>query len=135
MALIEWNDSFSVNVKELDDEHKQLLKILNNLNEAMLERRGKEVSIKIIQDLLDYAHNHFATEERYFFIYRYPETEAHTAEHQQFSKKIEAFKKSCDEGHPMLSVEMLKFLREWWTGHVLGSDKDYQQLFNDRGLF
>ncbi len=43
MALIDWDKSLSVNVEEIDQQHKKLIAMINELNEAMRNGKGKEV--------------------------------------------------------------------------------------------
>ena len=66
MALIQWSSSLSVKVKQIDDEHQKLIKLINDLNDAMRVGKGKEALGKIINELVNYAAVHFNTEERYF---------------------------------------------------------------------
>ena len=64
MALIEWNDEYSVKVKEIDQQHMKLVNLINELHLAMKEARGREVVGKILTDLISYTKFHFSTEER-----------------------------------------------------------------------
>ena len=66
MALIKWNDSFSVGVVEIDLQHQKLVALINDLNEAMLQARGKTVLTRILNELVSYTVVHFGTEEKYF---------------------------------------------------------------------
>ena len=49
MALITWNDTLSVNVEEIDQQHRTLIAMINELNEAMKLGKGKDVLGKICQ--------------------------------------------------------------------------------------
>ena len=88
MAFIDWDDSFSVKVKEIDAQHKRLVDMLNELYDAMRQGKGKEVLGKIIGGLIEYTDVHFKTEEKYFDKFGYPETEAHKKEHSDFVQKV-----------------------------------------------
>lgn len=134
MALIQWNSSFSVNVKELDDQHQQLIKLLNELNDAMQVGKGKDVLDKIITGLIGYIRTHFATEERYFERFGYPDSQSHIAEHREFEEKVAEFKKRYDEGRLGLSIQLMKFLSSWVVDHIKNKDKGYAQFFNDKDL-
>jgi len=65
MALISWNDNLSVHVGEIDRQHQQLIKMINDLDDAMKQGKGKEVLGKIVKGLSDYTAYHFSTEERF----------------------------------------------------------------------
>ncbi len=125
----------SVNVKEIDAQHKKLVQMLNELHDAMMQRKSKEALGKIIGGLIEYADVHFKTEEKYFDKFGYPETEAHKKEHSDFVKKVTDFKKGYDEGRLLLSMDVMNFLRDWLKNHIMGSDKKYSKFFNDHGLY
>ena len=125
MALMEWDDSLSVNVTEIDNQHKKIVDHLNDLNDAMKERKGKEVMDNILESLLEYAATHFATEEKYFDQYNYTKTTAHMKEHTNFVIDIMEFKKDFDDGKITLSIDVMHFLKDWLAKHINVSDKHF----------
>ena len=135
MPLMEWDNSLSVGVTEIDDQHKKLVDHLNVLNDAMKERRGKEVMDGILEGLVEYAATHFATEEKYFDEYNYPKSTAHTKEHTNFVINIMEFKKGFDDGKVTLTMDLMYFLKDWLAKHINGSDKGYTKCFNKNGLY
>jgi hemerythrin len=134
MALIEWNSGLSVNVGEIDRDHKELVRMINDLNQAMKDRKGKEVLGGIVSSLAAYATTHFAREEKYFDKFTYPARAGHKKEHDDFVHKVSGFQKGFEDGQIALSVEVMRFLSDWLTGHIMGSDKKYSALFNEKGL-
>ncbi len=133
--MFKWDESYSVNVKEIDEQHKKIIDILNELIRAMKHGRSRETLGRIIERLIDYAKVHFKTEEKYFHKFGYPDSDEHEKEHQDFVKKVEEFKKKYDEGRAMLSYEILDFLTNWLKHHIKIIDKKYSRFFNDRGLY
>ena len=91
MAILTWNDSYSVNVKEIDQQHKKLFDMLNSLLEAMKEGKGKEIVGTIIKDMQSYTVIHFGTEERYMQKFEYPDYPKHKSEHEKFISKLSSF--------------------------------------------
>jgi hemerythrin len=91
MALLAWNDTLSVKVAEIDQQHMKLIGMINDLNDAMKNGQGKEILGKIINDLVAYAIMHFKLEERYFARYGYPDAESHQKEHAAFNQKVADF--------------------------------------------
>lgn len=77
MAFVNWNDSLSVGIVEVDNQHKKLVGMLNDLSEAMKARKGNEVLGKIISDVVAYTRTHFAVEEKYFAQFCYPDAAEH----------------------------------------------------------
>ena len=134
MPLMKQNDSFSVGVAEIDIQHQKLVSMINELNEAMLQAKGREALITILDSLVSYAVIHFSTEEKYFAQFDYPFSNSHKKEHQVFVEKVAAFQKDFHSGKLGLSVEVMKFLSDWLQTHIKGTDKKYGPFFNAKGL-
>ena len=109
MALMEWDDSYSVKVAEIDKQHQTLIQMLNTLNDAMKERKAKEVLGEIINGLIDYAGTHFAKEEKYFDQFSFTGSFTHKNEHQEFVKQVLKFKQGFDAGQLMVSIDVMDF--------------------------
>ncbi|HOV91014.1 MAG TPA: bacteriohemerythrin [Syntrophorhabdaceae bacterium] len=134
MALIEWDNSLNVNIAEIDKQHQKLVSMINELNEAMIKRQGKDIVGKIIEGLVSYAGTHFATEEKYFDMYRYPGALSHKKEHADFVKRVGEFQEGFKNGNLALTIEVMRFLKDWLTKHIMGTDKKYGPFFNEKGL-
>lgn len=134
MALVSWDDSLSVGVAELDEQHKQLVSMINDLHEAMVSGKSKEAMSGVLDALTSYTVSHFANEEKYFDQFGYLSAATHKFEHKQFVDKVSEFKANFEQGKAMLSNEIMLFLKDWLVNHIQGSDKKYTQCFNDNGL-
>lgn len=134
MDLIKWDDSFSVNVAKIDQQHQKLILMINELHDAMKQGKGKEVLGKIVNGLISYTATHFKTEEDYFNQFGYPETDSHKKEHIAFVQKVSEFKDGFEKGKLSLSIEVMNFLSDWLQNHIKGTDKKYSQFFNGKGL-
>jgi hemerythrin len=133
--LFQWDDSYSVGIKEIDDQHEQLFQIVSELNDSMRLGKGKDVIGKTLEGLIGYTQTHFALEEKYFARFGYPETAAHKIEHQQLTGKVLEFQKEFLGGKVALSsVSVLQFLSDWLRTHIEKSDKAYAAFFKANGL-
>jgi len=134
MAYIEWNDTLSVQIREIDAQHKKLIDSINRLHQAMLEQKGKDLQKEIIGEMCDYAASHFALEERYMERFNYAASEEHRREHALFTQEAAELKARADRGGLILTVEILSFLRDWLKNHILGTDMKYVEHFRQHGL-
>lgn len=134
MAFINWTDSLSVGVSEMDNQHKRLIAMINDLSEAMKMGKGKEALGKILSGLIIYTQTHFTAEEKYFEKYNYPLAPSHRREHATFVKKVSEVKTAFDAGKLSVTVETMNFLRDWLKNHIMGTDQKYTQFFNEKGL-
>ena len=132
--MIQWSNALSVGVREIDGQHQRLVKLINDLDEAMRVGKGKEMLGKIVSELAGYAQVHFSTEEKYFDQFGYPEAPEHKQEHRRFIEKVSRFKAEFDAGRLGLTIEIMSFLGDWLKGHILGKDKRYSAFFNEKGL-
>jgi hemerythrin len=134
MPLLEWSEELSCNVKEIDDQHRRLVGMINELHQAMLQGQTQAVLAGTISKLEDYAIYHFATEERYMALYHYPGAQAHIAEHGVFMLKVADFQKKYEATEFGLSIQIFKYLSAWLRDHIMVSDKAFGPFFNANGL-
>jgi hemerythrin-like metal-binding protein len=134
MPFAIWDDSYSVKVRRLDDEHQQLFSIINQLHEGMKAGRGKDVMQNVLNQLLCYTEQHFTDEEALMQLAEYSWINAHVAVHRQFVREIKAFSQDFQSGAAPISVEMLEFLRNWLAQHIMGTDHQYAATLNEFGI-
>jgi len=108
--------------------------MINELDEAMKKGKGKNILAKIINDLISYTSTHFKTEEKYFDQFGFPKAASHKKEHSAFVQQVSDFKKGFNNGKLALSVDIMNFLSDWLKKHINGTDKEYSQFFNAKGL-
>lgn len=134
MALLTWNEKFSVQVRQFDDEHKQLIALVNQLHDAMKMGQGKQVIGDILRGLISYTRNHFASEERLMKSHAFPEYEKHKKEHNQLTLSVLDLQKEYEAGNAPLSQSVMAFLKDWLTDHIQGMDKGYGPFLNGKGI-
>jgi hemerythrin len=134
MPLISWNEELSVGVAEIDKQHKQLIALLEELNDAMEQGRGSEVVGKVLDGVSRYTTIHFGTEEWYFDRFGYPDATDHKREHIYFVGKIHELRAASAAGQFGVSVDVLNLLGDWFLHHIKIVDKAYEQFFRANGL-
>ena len=134
MTSVEWNDNYSVNIAEIDMQHREFIKLINELLKSVANGTSKEIISSIFKDLTEYATTHFKTEEDYFEKFNYPESSFHKQQHEDIANKIEEFKKRNKEGSKILDSEIVYFLISWFISHVMLIDKRFTKCFKENGL-
>ena len=123
-GFFDWDSTYSVCVGEIDEQHKQLVNLINELHSAMMARKAKEILGEIIDELIEYTSYHFGTEEKYFDKFGYEETEAHKSIHKKF----------VDNNKLFVSSKILNFLKDWLLTHIKVTDKKYMTFMNENGI-
>jgi len=127
-SLIVWNENFATGVPEIDEQHMILVHTLNEASVKLQRDTKIETLQQITQDLLSYALYHFETEEELMQECGYPEeaqadAAQHLEQHRAFSSKVVAVHERIKSGTPPSSAELLGFLSDWVTHHILKTDK------------
>jgi len=125
MAMLTWNDSFSVQVEELDNQHKRLINLINQLHDAMIEGKGRNILASILDELVDYTQTHFTAEEVMMKKCDFPGLAEHKKAHEELTQQVKDFQERYNKGQVSVSVELLNFLHDWLVNHVLSMDKRY----------
>jgi len=134
MAIFEWSERFSVKVKEIDEQHQQLVGMINRLHDAMVANKGRELQKEIVSEMAAYTEFHFATEEKYMRQFGYAGYFEHKKEHEQFAAEAAELKARVDRGGLVLTLEVMTVLKDWLQNHILGTDMKYSGVFNANGL-
>jgi len=134
MPLIEWNDNLSVGVSSFDMQHKQLVAMLNELYDAMKGGKGNDVLGPILSQLNGYVLTHFANEEKRMAEFAYPGMAAHKKEHEALIAQLKEFKDKFTAGKAGLSITLMNFLKDWLVKHIKGTDMQYREFFNAKGV-
>ncbi len=134
MAIMIWNASYSVGVQELDEQHKELIRMINEMHYAMNQDKGQEAIRSIVDQMFDYMELHFSTEEGYMEKYSYLGLPAHQKQHEEFRSKARDLRQRVAAGEFVLSFEIVQFLSTWLQNHIMVTDKKYTSLFAENGL-
>jgi hemerythrin-like metal-binding protein len=129
-----WTNEYSVNIQQIDNQHKGLFEIINKLYNAFSQKKANEQLNGIIDELIQYAVNHFATEEKYFKEFGYENTADHMQKHKEFFEKMKEFQANKDKKQLLVTYQLMSFLRNWLIDHILHEDVDYKDCFIKNGL-
>lgn len=125
MALFIWDDSLATGIEAIDNQHKKLVSLVNQLHDAMRERKAKEVIGGLFTELKDYTVYHFATEERAFKDYGYAAAAEHASSHKRLIDSLDELAQKEARGELAVSVDTLTFLIDWVKTHIMKEDKLY----------
>jgi hemerythrin len=131
--FVEWSDALSVGIEELDVQHRGLVALLNQLNDAIDHHHGNAAVGAILAQLDEYTRVHFAVEESLMRLLGYPQIDAHKREHERLTEQLAEFRGRFDAGKTALGFELMHFLKLWLTNHIMTSDQGYARFFSESG--
>ena len=124
---IEWSDALSMSNAEIDSEHQNFIKLVNDLNgEIASQQRDKTVVGHIMTHILEDAVAHFSNEERLFVKYDYPNAQEHKQIHSDLINKFEQALKEFQNTELGLRWTTIGLeIRNMLVDHVLNEDTKY----------
>ncbi len=125
MPWYDWNESLNIGVNEMNDEHKVLIDLMNQLYNQTEKKASHEAVLKTFDDLAKYTHKHFADEEKYMESIAYPEFKTHQLIHAKLLTQLDQHLTSFRETNGTLSDEVFDFLKMWLNAHIKGIDIKY----------
>ena len=134
MPLVTWDETYSVRVKKLDEQHQKLFALLNALHEAMRQGSGQAAVRETLHELATYTVTHFRAEEELMRKANYLGFAAHQAEHQRFVAKVQQLTEDLAAGRNVSSMQVVGFIKDWLAGHILKTDRSYSAHLNAQGV-
>lgn len=132
MADLRWDDSLLIGIDEIDEQHKQLFRLANELQEKLRAGDAKSQVDAAIRELITYIQTHFTAEERLMVEQDYPGLAEQQAQHRGFIQKIALFIKGAQNHNPLIARDILLFLRTWYTAHISTTDRTFGEFMNER---
>jgi hemerythrin len=135
MPLMTWTDKLSVGVGVIDEDHKKLVGMVNELYDAMQAGQGRDSLGRILNGLVQYTKFHFAREEKFFAQTGYPAAVPHKQEHDALTRQVlDVQQKYAAGATATLSLDVMQFLKNWLVNHIQGSDQKYRPHLNAKGI-
>ena len=132
---IVWNDSFVTGIQVIDDQHRILVNIINDVYQG-LDARYSRVSLqRIMLELRGYVSYHFGAEEklmseRNFGLAHPDEYETHLQQHRDFTERLVKLEQLLHHNKPIYYEDLFIYLRDWLANHILGTDKKLADILN-----
>lgn len=134
MSALSWNNSMSVKISSIDNQHQKLIQLVNEFYENISIGSNNELVSKLLKGMKEYALVHFSKEEQYLIEYKYPFYEEHKKEHNYFIGKVNDLENRFNRGKIILSFEITSFLKDWIKKHISEEDKKYSDFLVKSGI-
>jgi hemerythrin len=133
-TLFLWTDDLSVSIQEVDEQHKGLIRLINQLHLVVSETQGEDTAREILDQLVESTRTHFLLEESLMRLTHYTGFETHKNQHETLMDEMRALLEQLDNGSATINVELLHFLKIWLTEHIERCDRHFSAHFAKSGL-
>lgn len=123
MAFLEWQDSYFIDVPEIDLQHHEIVVLLNKVYDAMSKGDADTVQREVLRRLVNYTRNHFAAEEAVMERAGYPELEGHRLQHAYLTEEVLDAVQRIQTGETVVTIGLLRFIKDWLLIHIGESDR------------
>ena len=135
MPVLVWSEDFSVNVAEIDAQHKKLCDYVNRLHAGVEARVDREDLRRLLGDLVEYTRLHFATEERLMEEQGMHPSTSHRKEHNTLLSLLEDTLRSISVGNHPIFYSEYDVSNDWFLAHIMNHDKKLGAFLNSKGVF
>lgn len=132
--LFPWTPKLILGVDPIDEQHKELVRLINRLHRAMKAKIGIKDAGDILESLAQYTVYHFEFEEKMFDKYGYPGSREHKEYHRKLVESVLTFQKDFKAGKAGLTMDLMTFLTNWLKDHIMKTDREYVVFFKDKAL-
>lgn len=122
MKNIIWDESLSVDVDEIDEDHRRLVDLFNILSHSVAEGDATDYIDAVLEELISCTIWHFRHEERLMLLYKYEDFVKHKIEHQELIDSVKELQKKFHKENKLLTNDDVEYLADWLTGHIMGQD-------------
>jgi len=126
--LVTWSATYSVGIKLIDDQHKELFKLVNDMYNHVNnddEEEERAYFQGVIRQVVDYVKTQFATEEIIMKKTKFQGYAEHKKVHDSFILSVLDIIKKFDEGKRVPLMALTHFIKDWILTHIAIMDKHY----------
>ena len=127
-SWVTWDGSLSIGIDAIDEHHRYLFDLINDLFEVVSNKRGSHEAAKLIKATMVYARVHFRTEEKMMQHYGYAEIHRHEQQHHAFEAKAYEFYEGLHINPLVAQFNALVYLRDWLIRHICIEDIKLKSL-------
>ncbi|HZJ58227.1 MAG TPA: bacteriohemerythrin [Clostridia bacterium] len=131
---IKWQNSWNIEVGQIDNQHKALVEQVSRLLEACRKGGSKQEVANALNFLSRYVREHFQYEEEQHRIHNYPDRDAHARLHNTFTHEVERLYRRFEEEGVSIQFTILlnRKLVDWLIDHIGRVDQKFGAFVNGK---
>jgi hemerythrin len=130
----DWGPLMEVGVPEIDEQHRELVRRINELGLAMKRGKGGETVADLLAFLNSYVELHFSMEEGLMREFHYPDIGEHRGNHSAFRKQFEEKREAyvADPGERSTTLDIHGWMMSWLMNHIMYVDMKLGEFLASR---
>lgn len=132
MAYFEWANDMVIDNGPIDEDHRKLVDLVNELHTATSQGRGQEVVDKLLTQLIADTEEHLREEERVMEQAKFTNLERHKQRHTHFVNKLHELRQKQQQGSVTVASQLSSVLRDWLSLHIRRNDKELRQFLQQK---
>ena len=122
MVLIEWRKEFEVGIPDVDHEHQELIKLINDLHDAISGENATISVMDFLGEIYSHVSAHFALEEKIMRTHKYDQYVDHKADHERLLDELRDIMDDYEESAYFSDEEFATHVERWFTEHFKTKD-------------
>lgn len=126
MGRIQWDDSMSIGIDEIDEQHKKWINFHNHMHDSILGLNGKDSDTEakeVVKAMMDYTVYHFKCEREYMEKISYPDLVPHIRLHSRFEDEVYQHFRAVIDGEFIIPTQVIKLMKQWICYHITKEDR------------
>lgn len=128
---VDWSKAIELNDSEIDNDHKELMMIYNDLVDIANTNKDSESFVEYLSKMTNYSLRHFKKEELLMKELAYPNFVKHQSEHKTFIYEVAMFNLEFVNDRTTIN-KILTFLKDWWIKHINTYDSEIALYINNK---
>lgn len=132
MDLIKWRDSYGTGVVSMDNQHRKIIDLINDLYKKIRKEESYGSVQDVLAEMMKYAEEHFEAEENLLKANGFKDFDEHISKHQSYRERLTALMAESTNDPDAAVKSTYGFLRQWWMGHIVDEDKKYGEFLKSK---
>ena len=134
MDIIKWRATYETGVPSMDEQHRQLIDLINSLYRVLRKEESVETIGPILDDMAAYADKHLREEEALLQKHDFPGYDEHLLLHNNYQEELAALTRDWEQQDELTAKKIYAFLRQWWLEHIVENDQKYGNFLTEKGV-
>lgn len=134
MSIFNWEDDLVIGIEKIDKQHKELIKKLDDLAQAVLQKQGKNKISSLMNFMEEYGEGHFTDEEKFMAFYEFPGLDGQKKHHQRFRDTTKKLRDELESQTDMESFasSVQRYLIDWLILHIKSEDRKFGEFISGK---